>query len=121
MSTSPRSYSDATLARELEHNLLALVIRYGAVETPDLQGKTARCVAQIVDALAETSSDERSLSPLDVVRIRAGKFAATLTPPALYRDAKRLAAMRSDIHEMACAFVGSEGAAGSRFARGQPK
>lgn len=121
MSTSPRSYSDVALARELEHNLRALVIRYGAVETPDLQGKTARCVAQIVAALSETSTDERSLSPLDVVRIRAGKFAATLTPAALYRDAKRLAALRADIHAMARAFVGAEGAEGSRFLPGQPK
>ncbi len=121
MSTSPRTYGDGSLARELEHHLRELVVRCGADDTPDLQGKTERCVAQIIEALAQTSSDERSLSPLDVVRIRAGKFAATLTPPSLYRDAKRLAAMRAEIHEIARAFVGAEGAEGSRFFRGQPK
>lgn len=96
-------------------------MRYGASDDENLDSKVARCVAQIEEALKETSTDSKSLSPLDVVRIRAGKFAASLTAPSVFRDPRQLAALRAEIHGMALAFVGDEGAEGSRFPPGQRK
>jgi hypothetical protein len=95
-----------------EQALGELIVRHGGARNPSLE---AQCVAQIVAALAETSADGASLSKLDVVRIRAGKFAATRLPAALYRDAPRLAALRAEIGRIARSFVGDEGAEGSRF------
>jgi hypothetical protein len=95
-----------------EQALGELVERHGGTRRPNLE---AACVAQIVTALGETAADGSSLSRLDVVRIRAGKFAATRLPAALYRDPARLAALRADIAQIAREFVGSEGAEGSRF------
>ena len=107
--------------RALEQALRALLLRYGAVDGPDLDSKVMGCVTQIEEALAATANDSKSLSPLDVVRIRAGKFAASLTPPAVFRDPRRLMALRAEIHEMALSFVGEAGAEGSRFLPGQRK
>jgi hypothetical protein len=98
--------------REFTHGLGKLIERFGG--TRDAAAE-ARCVAQIVEALSETAQDGESLSPLDVVRIRAGKFAATRLPPALYRDPSALTALRGEIHRLARAFVGEAGSQGSRF------
>jgi hypothetical protein len=107
--------------REFTHGLGKLIERFGG--TRDAAAE-ARCVAQIVEALSETAQDGQgetrlgcgeSLSPLDVVRIRAGKFAATRLPPALYRDPSALTALRGEIHRLARAFVGEAGSQGSRF------
>jgi hypothetical protein len=89
-----------------------LIERHGGARSPNLE---AACVAQIVTALGETSADGASLSRLDVVRIRAGKFAATRLPAALYRDPAALAELRADIARISSEFVGSGGARGSRF------
>ncbi len=121
MQKSPIDSADGRSQRTFEHTLRAVLVRHGAADTPDLERKIARCVAQIVAALAETSSDSTSLSPLDVVRIRAGKFAATLTPPAAFRDPARLLALRAELHTVALAFVGESGAEGTRFAPRQRK
>jgi hypothetical protein len=95
-----------------EQALGELIVRFGGSRH---EGREASCVAQIVTALAETAADGSSLSKLDVVRIRAGKFAATRLPAALYRDPQKLAALRAEIGRIARDFVGDEGAEGSRF------
>jgi hypothetical protein len=97
---------------ELTHELGRLIERFHGRR--DLE-REAACVAQIEEALDETSSDGGSLSPLDVVRIRLGKFAATRLPAALYKDASALTAMRGEINRMARDFVGEAGRKGSRF------
>lgn len=50
-----------------------------------------------------------------MVRIRAGKFAATRLPAALYQDPQQLGALRAEIARIAREFVGEAGARGSRF------
>lgn len=95
-----------------EQALGELIERHGGARNQNLE---AACVAQIVTALRETAADGASLSALDVVRIRAGKFAATRLPAALYRDPAKLAALRADIARISSEFVGSAGAQGSRF------
>ena len=97
---------------ELTHELGRLIERFNGKR--DLE-REAACVAQIVEALSETASDGESLSPLDVVRIRLGKFAATRLPASLYKDPSALTAMRGEINRMARAFVGEAGQKGSRF------
>jgi hypothetical protein len=110
----PNAPSEAQ-CREFRHELGDLIARFGGTRSTDLEDKLTRCVAQIVDALASSSSDGRSLSPLDVVRIRAGKFAATQLPPGVFRDPAQLAALRRAIHDLALPFVGEAGSRGSRF------
>ena len=95
-----------------EQALGELIEHHGGTRNPALE---AACVAQIVTALGETSADGASLSKLDVVRIRAGKFAATRLPAALYREPASLAALRAEIARIARDFVGAAGAQGSRF------
>jgi hypothetical protein len=99
-------------ARELTHELGKLIERFGG--TRDLE-REALCVAQIEAALAETASDGQSLSPLDVVRIRLGKFAATRLPADVYKNPSALTALRGEIHRIARAYVGEAGSQGSRF------
>jgi hypothetical protein len=106
------SESKPDRSRELTHALGKLIERFGGTRNTALE---AACVAQIESALAETSDDGASLSQLDVVRIRAGKFAATRLPAALYRDPAALAALSSEILGLAKAFVGDQGSQGSRF------
>ncbi len=115
MANRPTDSVNLHSQRELERALYDLVLRYGAGVGPELRSKVERCVQQIQDALTETARDSKSLSPLDVVRIRAGKFAASLTPPSVFRDPAQLSRLRAEIHEMAHAFVGPSGAQGSRF------
>lgn len=95
--------------------LEALLIAHGAQQTRDLSERVARCVEQILEALQATASDGTSLSALDVFRIRAGKFAATRLPPALYREPQKLAALRADIQRLGLDFLGETSEAGSRF------
>jgi hypothetical protein len=97
---------------ELTHELGKLIERFGG--TRDLE-REALCVAQLEAALGETASDGQSLSPLDVLRIRLGKFAATRLPAHVYKNASALAALRGEIHRIARAYAGEAGSQGSRF------
>ncbi len=108
-------------AARLAQRLHALLVQYGAIASATLDSKIAHCVLQIEEAVRDTATDSKSLSPLDVVRIRLSKFAATLTPPALFRDPPELARLRAEIHEMAMEFVGDAGSEGSRFPKLAPK
>ena len=103
---------DPQRTSELTHELGRLIERFEGKR--DLE-READCVAQIEAALAETASDGQSLSPLDVVRIRLGKFAATRLPASVYKNPSTLTALRGEIHRMAKAYVGDAGSEGSRF------
>jgi hypothetical protein len=105
---------DPACRAELERALAALLVRYGASEA-GLADAVRLAIDASEDALAASASDGRSLSPLDVLRIRAGKFAATRVPAAVFRDAARIAALRREIHTLCTAALPDEAARGSRF------
>ncbi|MET0341949.1 MAG: hypothetical protein ABW252_13170 [Polyangiales bacterium] len=89
-----------------EEGLLALLAGHGAVDGPRLREAVRDAVDHTLDALSETALDGTSLSPLDVVRIRANKLAAVHLPPSLWRAPRTLAALRAEIHALAAAWLG---------------
>jgi hypothetical protein len=115
MPSSDSGEKCSSLPGEIEHAFLAVLLRHGATSTPALEERVARCVVQLREALRETERDGRSLSPLDVARIRFGKFAATVLSPAVFRDPHTLAQLRADVAGIARDFVGPAGTRGSRF------
>lgn len=88
-----------------EEGLVALLARHGAVDGPPLRDAVREAVDHMLDALGETSLDGTSLSPLDVVRIRANKLAAVHLAPSLWRTPRALAALRAEIHALAAAWL----------------
>jgi hypothetical protein len=84
--------------------LRALILRYGGDEHA-LDARLESSVQQLVVALQESSLDGQSLSPVTVVQIRSGKFAASQLPATLYRDPSRLAALRAELRTLAIALT----------------
>jgi hypothetical protein len=105
---------DPARRAELEGALGALLVRYGAAEA-GLPDAVRGAISASEEALEASASDGRSLSPLDVLRIRAGKFAAARVPAAVFRDPARLAALRREIHTLCVAALPADAARGSRF------
>jgi hypothetical protein len=105
---------DPARRSELEQGLMALLLRHGAQRDGLAEGVRA-AIDHSLEAFAATAGDGRSLSPLDVLRIRLGKFAATCVPPALFRDAPTLAALRREIHTLSVRALPPELTRGSRF------
>jgi hypothetical protein len=93
--------------RQYETAFVALLLRFGARE-PGLREDVAQTVTESLLALADCTNDGTSLSGLDVLRIRAGKFAAARLPAALYRDRAQLAALRREILRLAEAWLGPD-------------
>jgi len=104
--------SDAGRA-DFERAFRDLLVRFGADPSAELDAQVARAVAQMVDALApghveavdEGEGRGASLSPRDVVRVRANKFAATCVPASVYRERVRLARLRREIQLLAEAWL----------------
>lgn len=71
----------------------------------------AAAVDQMRVALEASAEDGSSLSSLEVVRIRLGKFAASRLPAEVFRDPTRLAALRTDIRELARRWLNEEAGA----------
>ncbi len=105
---------DAERRRAFEAAFVALLVRLGAERTglPELVAST---LDESLVALNESADDGRSLSAFDVLRIRAGKFAATRLPAALYREQHQLALLRRQIAELVAELLGPGARAGSRF------
>lgn len=98
----------------LDRAFVALLLRYGA--QPEGLPEAVRTALDATEqAFTATDHDGRSLSPLDVLRIRAGKFAAARLPPAVFREPERLAALRREIHALSTAALPPEATRGSRF------
>lgn len=112
---SKKDFSQELTARALSE----LLVRYGAPGGEDLDETVTQAIAQLETALTQTSDDGESLSALDVTRIRLGKLAAFLLPPALFRDPPKLAALRAELHTLALSHLGERGAAINRFAKGR--
>lgn len=98
-----------------ERGFSALLVRFGARDEVALAEEVTQAVDTMLAALGESAQDGQSLSPLDVVRIRAGKFAAARVPAAVFRDPKQLSALRAEIMQLALAWLGPEARRGSRF------
>jgi hypothetical protein len=98
---------------EFERALAQLLTRFGASDLPVLALRINEAVDGMIEALVGSAQDGASLSPLDVVRIRASKLAAALLPPAVSRDRQKLAALRSELRALALAWL--ESSTGSRF------
>jgi hypothetical protein len=95
---------DQLAARQrFERGLYGLIARYGAPRDGVLEGAVAACVEQMREALIQSTGG--SLSGLDVVRIRAGKFAAAHLPAVVFRYPKQLAALRAEILPLASAWL----------------
>jgi hypothetical protein len=90
----------APLRGQLEAQLRALLARHGSPEAAE-RAPITEAVEQLELALAAASEDGRSLSRLEIARIRLGKFLASRLPPELYRDPPKLAALRAEIHAIA--------------------
>ena len=99
----------------LEQALSALLVRHGAASGPALLADVVLAVDGMLEALGESAHDGSSLSPLDVVRIRAQKLAAVQLPPALWRDARALTSVRADLYAVVLDWLGPDAARGSRF------
>jgi hypothetical protein len=93
--------------QEYEAALVALLVRFGAREA-GLREAVVRTLTESVVALTESARDGASLSALDVLRIRAGKFAAARLPASLYHDRGRLFALRREIQRLVEALLGSD-------------
>jgi hypothetical protein len=98
---------DPELRRQFELAFVALLSGLGA-EPAGLREDVARTVDESLLALRATSEDGASLAPFDVLRIRAGKFAAARLPAGLYRDRARLAQLRREIERLVTALLGPE-------------
>jgi len=105
---------EPALRRAFEDAFVALLLRFGAREA-DLRAQVSATVDESVRALEAGTEGSASLSRLDVLRIRAGKFAAARLPAAVYRDPAQLAALRREIQSMCAALLGPEAEHGSRF------
>jgi hypothetical protein len=99
---------------ELERDFVALLLRHGA-RAEGLAEAVHHALNSAEQAFAATASDGSSLSVLDVLRIRAGKFAAARLPPTVFRDPAQLAELRRAIHALSVRALASEDARGSRF------
>lgn len=105
---------DPERRRVFEDAFVALLVRFGA-RADGLRAQVSATLDDSSRALQEGTGGGASLSQLDVLRIRAGKFAAARLPAAVYRDAAQLSALRRDIEHMCAALLEPEAAAGSRF------
>ena len=105
---------DAERRRAFEAAFVALLVRMGAQESA-LTEAVANTLDESLVALNESDHDGRSLSAFDVLRIRAGKFAAARLPAALYREPRQLAQLRREIAELVAALLGHGAREGSRF------
>jgi hypothetical protein len=105
---------DAQRRQEFELGFALLLVRFGADEA-DLRDDVARTVDESLRASSASTDDGSSLSALDVLRIRAGKFAAARLPAALYRDAARLFELRREIKRLCDDLLEAQQKQGSRF------
>ncbi|MDB4975794.1 MAG: hypothetical protein JWN48_4135 [Myxococcaceae bacterium] len=92
--------------RCFEHDLCRLLLDFGASDE-GLAPAVARATSELLVALGQSASDGQSLTPLDVVRIRANKFAALRLPPAVFRDPRALAALRAELLRLARMLLGT--------------
>ena len=90
--------------------LRELLARYGDA-TLAAAAPVPAAVEQLREALSSGSEHGNDLSPLDIARIRLGKFAASRLPPEVFRDPARLAAMRAEILALARAWLRDEAGA----------
>jgi hypothetical protein len=105
---------DPDLRRAYEAAFAALLLRFGA-DSSHLSEDVARTLDESLLALSESSEDGASLSPFDVLRIRAGKFAAARLPASLYRDRAQLALLRREIGRLVAQLLGPEARGSTRF------
>ena len=98
-----------------EQALSTLLVRHGAADGAALLADVGLAVDGMLEALEESAHDGSSLSPLDVVRIRAQKLAAVQLAPALWRDADALAGLRAELYALAEHWLGPDASKGSRF------
>ena len=105
---------DQDRRRDFEAAFTALLLRFGAREE-GLCGQVREAVDQLLTALPHSSDDGTSPSALEVVRIRANKFAAVRLPPALHRDPGQLAILRREIQRIATRLLGAEARAKDPF------
>lgn len=105
------------LNQELRHDFESafadVLLRFGAREE-GLRVQISDAVDQLLTALPHSANDGTSLSALEVVRIRANKFAAARLPASLYRDPSQLAKLRREIQQLATRLLG-EARANERF------
>ncbi len=101
----------------MKDRLCKILMRHGASDGADLDAAVTRALEQLGPAIAMTTCEDDSLPVLDVVRIRLGKLAAFVLPPALFRDPSKLSALRADLHTLSIALVGAERGAVTRFRR----
>jgi hypothetical protein len=112
METAPPP--DASLRLAFEEAFVALLVRFGAQED-GLRAQVSAALDESLCALDHGADGGASLSRLDVLRIRAGKFAAARLPAHVYRDAAQLAALRREIRGISSALLGPEAVRGSHF------
>lgn len=105
---------DPALRLAFEEAFVALLVRFGAAEH-GLRAQVTATLDESLRALEEATDGGASLSRLDLLRIRAGKFAAARVPPSVYRDRAQLSALRGEIRRISTALLGPEAARGSRF------
>lgn len=102
-----------------ERDLVRVLAKFGAVADEQLAARATRAVDQLLDALSASATDGGSLTPLDVVRVRANKFAAAQLPAAVFRDLHKLAALRAEILQLARGLLPSH-VARSHLQRDEP-
>ena len=105
---------DAERRRAFEAAFVALLVRMGA-DPAGLHEDVARTLDESLVALNESSDDGRSLSAFDVLRIRAGKFAAARLPAAIYREPRELSRLRRELADRIAELLGPGARTGSRF------
>lgn len=105
---------------QFELALHALLVRHGAADGPTLRSDVVLAVDAMLASLVASAHDGSSLSPLDVVRIRAQKLAAVQLSPSLWRDARALAGLRAELCVLASQWLGPNAARGSRFGSTPP-
>jgi hypothetical protein len=105
---------DPDLRRQYEVAFVALLVRLGA-DAARLREDVAQTVDESLLALGESSDDGASLSAFDVLRIRAGKFAAARLPASLYRERAQLALLRREIERLVAALLGPDARRHTRF------
>lgn len=105
---------DENRRRTFEAAFVALLVRRGADER-QLSEQVARTLEESLIALNESADDGRSLSAFDVLRIRAGKFAAARLPASLYREHQELARLRVEIAGLVQVLLGPNARGASRF------
>jgi hypothetical protein len=89
---------DDDRVRAFEAGLASLIARLGGAPDPV---RIAAAVQNLREALAESATDGRSLSPSEVVRIRASKLVAHAIPAAAYRDPHTLGVLRAEVRTLA--------------------